>query len=292
MYYIIKRLSSGILVFLLSVYVGPIQSEPAVEPDTNQAKQLNLEGLGHFRANRFDEALQKFSAAAEADPTEPEYPNNAGVCYLQTQRFSKARDKFRGATSLKELPLYRFNEGLAALQLGEYNPAVQLFRRAVHLDPNYGDAWKHLGIAAFAAGGYSKAANAWETASELMEDPEVETNLGTAYLQLERPDEALARFEKAVSIDARYYLAHFNIGVLRQSQGQNERAEAAYQRAAALEPQAYGTYYNLALVQTKMGKTTAAINSLERFLAVVPPALAQQKEDARKRLAELREKKQ
>ncbi len=268
--------------------IGSVSAQSGDRNPMARAQQFNLEGLRLFQQNNYAAAAQRFRAAMEANPADPEYPNNAGVCYLQSGRFQEAREMFEQAARMAGLPLYHFNSGLASLQLGEYPAAIASFSRAVQMQADYFDAWKHLGNAHFNVGDLSAAESAWKRASALQRDAEVETNLGTIYLQQNKLEQSHTQFEKALSINPRYYLGHFNMGVLLQKQGRPAEAERHYRDAARVEPRAFATYYNLAIVQTQQGKKSEAIASLEKFLEVAPPSLFQQIGDARKRLAELR----
>ena len=61
----------------------------------------------------------------------------------------------------KDGALLRFGLGNEYLRCGELNAAVEHFRRALELDPDYSAAWKLLGKALNAAGRADEARAAW-----------------------------------------------------------------------------------------------------------------------------------
>lgn len=61
----------------------------------------------------------------------------------------------------KDGALLRFGLGNEYLRRGELNAAVEHFRRAVELDPDYSAAWKLLGKALNAGGRVDEARAAW-----------------------------------------------------------------------------------------------------------------------------------
>jgi len=60
-------------------------------------------------------------------------------------------------------------------------------------------------------------------------------------------DEAIQAFRKAISIDPRYAVAHYNLGVLLRRQGFLNEAVESYLRAAAIQPEYVEALYNLGM---------------------------------------------
>lgn len=91
-----------------------------------------------------------------------------------------------------------FERGLTAVKQARYQVAIEEFQRALAADPD----------------------NAWIVA-----------NLGAAYLQANRPEDALASYRKALDLDARNWLAHYNLGAYHARRGNKDAALDALQQA-------------------------------------------------------------
>ncbi|MEQ9364941.1 MAG: tetratricopeptide repeat protein [Leptospirales bacterium] len=255
-----------------------------------EAAKLNQEGLSYFQRGNYRVALEKFMGAAAKDAQNAEYANNAGMCHYQLTQFANARKLFEKAIKLKpELPLYHFNAGLVAMHQQRLKDAEKHFSKVVALDDDNAAAWSHLGLLSYNRKKFAAASSSWEKAAALKRDAELENNLGMAYLEQNRVGEAEERFKKSVAINARFALAHYNLGVLYQNKKQDYRKAAEhYEQAVRSQPQNYAAYMNLGIVYTRLGDNARAIQNLEEFLRFAPPQLSRQVADAKKRLRELR----
>lgn len=279
-----QPLTGIILVFV----VWSSQPVAAQVSPVAEAQRHNREGLRLFQQGSFVPALQEFQAAMAANPSEAEYPNNAGICYLNLGQYAQARVQFDKALQLKELPLYRFNSGLALMQMGQLPQALGAFRRAVELNPDYPEPWNYIGIVEYRQRNFAKAKEAWLRTAQLVDNPEVQTNLGMVNLELGQLDDSRRHLQQALQQNPRHGPAHYNLGVLFQRQQHWSHAEQSYRLAIQIDPQAFAAHYNLAIVQTAQGKKQEAIASLENFLRVCPPSMGQQIADARRRIEALR----
>ncbi len=260
-------------------------------PRREEAVRLNRDGLALLNSGRYADALELFIEAARANPNEAEYPNNSGTCRLRLKEARNALKDFERAASIDpKSPLYRFNIGLAHMYLGENDLAAARFREAAEIDDACFPAWSHLGLVYFQEKRYVEAEAAWQRASALKEDAEVQNNLGMIYMERNDLQAAELRFAEAVRIDGRFLLAHYNLGVLYQKRNENERAERAYSSAIALDQAYFTAYYNRALVELAQGKERVAARSLELFIQYCPTTLSQPLHDAKERLAGLKKK--
>ena len=72
-------------------------------------------------------------------------------------------------------------------------------------------------------------------------------NRGVALVELGREDEALASYDKAIALKPDYATAHDNKGVALLQLGRVEEASAAFEAAIGLAPKAARSYYHLAM---------------------------------------------
>lgn len=172
-----------------------------------------------------------------------------------------------------------FSYGLLATRLEQWEDAEDAFASALHLDPSFSPGMEGMGIlwhkrtdrgeaesfqiardwylkaikldsnaraltllgCAYVALGDSTAAQtAFEDALKL--DPRYEEALYNLARRQEESNPARARelLEKAIEIDADYFLAHQRLGILRQRSGDLIRAEYHFRRSLETDPTHYG----------------------------------------------------
>lgn len=95
-----------------------------------------------------------------------------------------------------------YNKGLQAKAARRYSDAVNDFRRAVDIRPNFAEAWNELGFALRNTGQYAEALRAYEQALRLRPNyPEALEYMGEAYVKLGRLDAARAILERLKALD-------------------------------------------------------------------------------------------
>jgi tetratricopeptide (TPR) repeat protein len=91
-----------------------------------------------------------------------------------------------------------------------------------------------------------------------------------ALAALSRPDEALARFDRALAIDPSYLAAHYQKGLLLQRQKRYPEAVATLDQALALAPNNAFVLSVKAECLEEAGRPYEAAQAWQRWLALVP----------------------
>jgi len=99
---------------------------------------------------------------------------------------------------------------------------------------------------------------------------EYQAFLGSAYLDVERYDEAIAPLETALRINERLAGAHSDLGTALMMSGRLGEALAHFTRAVALEPRNEVMLYNLGNGLKQAGRVAEAAAAYERALAANP----------------------
>jgi cytochrome c-type biogenesis protein CcmH/NrfG len=115
---------------------------------------------------------------------------------------------------------------------------LQDAQAVVAAKPGDADALVHLGNAAYDAREFAQAADAYEKALKLRpNDPNVMTDLGTAYRYEGEVDKALELFRRARAVDKTHWQSLYNeVIVLAMDKHDHEGAEAALARLKAEHP--------------------------------------------------------
>jgi tetratricopeptide (TPR) repeat protein len=101
-----------------------------------------------------------------------------------------------------------------------------------------------------------------------------ETNLGTALHEAGRLDEAVARYEQAVSLQPDYVPAYNNLGVTLRAQGKVDAAIAAYERGLAVDDDYADLHFNLANALLEQNRPDEAAAHLRASAAGEPGSAA------------------
>src|SRR6266404_1649392 len=131
-------------------------------------------------------------------------------------------------------------------QSGQLDQAIEIYRRAAAMAPNYAEIHNNLGNAQRAAGRVAEAVTSLTRAAKLKPDvASVHSNLGLALAELGRFAEAVSSHRRALKLQPGLALAHNNLGIALMELGQLEEADASFRRAIELKPDFAEPYANL-----------------------------------------------
>jgi len=100
--------------------------------------------------------------------------------------------------------------------------------------------------------------------------PEFWDGQGCALCEKEQYGEAIACFDRALSLDATYCRAWNNRGNALSGLKRYADALAAYEKAVALQPDYHQAWFNRGLMFVEMGAYGNALESYERAIALHP----------------------
>lgn len=118
-----------------------------------------------------------------------------------------------------------------------YVDAVECYRRAIDLDPEFADA---------------------------------HCNLGAVYYNQNRRREARACYERALVLEAGHLEANFNLANLLEDEGQNESALRHFKAALEADPLYPDAHLNTALLYDKLGLRRRGREHWRRYLQLMP----------------------
>ncbi len=104
-------------------------------------------------------------------------------------------------------------------------------------------------------------------------DAEFWQDLGSAYLELQRHEQAEQAFQHAIELDPNSAASFYSLGYLYQRQKLFPKAVAAYRKAVSLDAGLEQAWGNLAAAYLAMDNKVEAMKSLEAALALDPGAL-------------------
>ncbi len=161
-------------------------------------------------------------------------------------------------------------QGLIAVQAGEFAAAATLFGRAVEADPTNVEARRQLALAQADAGKPDLAQTAYEELLAL--DPtQASARLELARLLASgRPAEAIRHLLRATDLAPDYKQAHYQLALLLDRTGRPSEALARYDRVLALDPDFGEAATRRAATLAALGRPAEAIRILEARIAAAP----------------------
>ena len=171
--------------------------------------------------------------------------------------------------------------------------AIQLFEKAIELDPRYATAYAACSSAySQMYQNFSRQDKYREKAQEfsfkaLMYDsnlPDAYAAMGLSYFIWGKFDEAAASGHKAIELDPDNFIAHWTLGRIHFSTGKFAEALELFQRVVDLKPGFYVAHLDLKQTYASLGRTAEAAAALTKFMDVISNYLLQNPDDARARL--------
>ncbi len=164
-----------------------------------------------------------------------------------------------------------FGRALALFQSGHLDAAEALFGQVLAGQPEHPDVLHYLGVCSYRRG--DPAAAARHLAAARRADPNspfVHNSLGLALKRLQRLDEALAAFDRAIELAPATAAFFNNRGLVHVERRRPKAALADFERAVTLQPDFAGAYNNLGKTLTGLGHVDAAHAALRRAIELSP----------------------
>lgn len=107
-----------------------------------------------------------------------------------------------------------FDKAYQASIEGNYNTAIEYYKKAIAINPDFSAA---------------------------------QANLGVTYMNKGNMDEALVTLKKALSLDKQNASAYYNLGLVYDHMGKTDEAIGAYEKCIAINPSFASAYQNLGI---------------------------------------------
>lgn len=188
---------------------------------------------------------------------------------------------FRGITDVTDFPRNYLSYGSIFFQRGYYDQAEASFQRALRDDPNSAEACYGLGSVQLQQGNAAEARTNFERAIKLQAAypgtlPNAWNNLGLLAVREGNPANAIAYFQEALKLSPDHLIALENLGNAFRQQKRWDDARAVLEHAVTVGPDDPEANYSLAMVYAQLDDSDRAYDYLQRALkvrAVYPEAL-------------------
>jgi tetratricopeptide (TPR) repeat protein len=160
----------------------------------------------------------------------------------------------------------------------KYAEAIETYKIAIRLDPNYSPGFGGLGDAYLNSGNSQQAEVAYKEQVRLApNDADAQYDLGYFYNAMGRHGEAFSPLVKATSLDPTYAEAFYGLGYAYSRGTEFEKSIGFYRGALKVKPDYGDAYYGLGEAYARLGKADLANEQLKK-LNTLDPRLARKLE--------------
>jgi tetratricopeptide (TPR) repeat protein len=127
------------------------------------ARAASAVGVELYKAGKYEEAIEAFTAVLAIDPNGAVLNNNIGLAYFISNRRDEAKKHFTAALAIK--PRYAeaiTNYGAVVASEGKSREAISLYKRAIAIDHDLASAHFNIAVEYERVGKYTEARRAYE----------------------------------------------------------------------------------------------------------------------------------
>ena len=239
-----------------------------------QASELDMEqicsgfGRAYIVQERWDDAIYAYETilANNADMVDA-YWKLASIYFLQNQR-KQALHYWARALSYepqKATPDGHVRFGNSFLKLGNIKEALNCYRRAIYIDPNYVPAYRQLAQAFLKQGRREDAVAIYQEAITRVEQPgALYYDLGHIFKDQDQMDQAMATFQAAMDHDPDYPWNHHDWVQFLLAEERWEEAIAASIATISRNPTLPWAYTQMGRALIATDKRNEAINAHQK----------------------------
>jgi len=197
-------------------------------------------GLGALTEGKQDKAIEEFREATSLDPQNARFHHALGNAYLRKQQLEPAIASFKRAVELNPRFSDALNDlGVAYMNQKNWGAAIESFRRAVanprYLNPER--AYMNLGNIYHVQGQYEQAVEEYRRLIDILpQSPDGYFFLGRSLLAQGKAAAAREQLERAVKMDGTIAIFHLELGKAFLALGRMPEARDSLRRVLDLAP--------------------------------------------------------
>ncbi|CAH8840087.1 unnamed protein product [Trichobilharzia szidati] len=240
--------------------------------DPENTSTLLLLSSIHFQCRRMDRSAYFSQLAIKQNPLMAEAYSNLGNVFKERGQLKEAIDNYRHALRIKPDFIDGYiNLAAALVAAGDMESAVNAYATALQYNPELYCVRSDLGNLLKALGRLDEAKSCYLKAIETCPTFAVAwSNLGCVFNAQNEIWLAIHHFEKAVTLDPTFLDAYVNLGNVLKEARIFDRAVAAYLRALTLSPNNAVVHGNLACVYYEQNLIDLAIDTYKRAIELQP----------------------
>ena len=128
---------------------------------------------------------------------------------------------------------------MVSASIGSYEEAIESYKRALKINPNYFEVYNNLGVALNDSKKPKDAISYLRKALKINPHyPEAYNNLGNALKEIGKLDQAIESYENAIKLNPKFIDPYTNLAIVFASKkNENEKAEYYFKKALEISPE-------------------------------------------------------
>tara|TARA_B100001248_G_C27375848_1_gene454219 strand:+ start:583 stop:1932 length:1350 start_codon:yes stop_codon:yes gene_type:complete len=290
-----KFLFAHFLVFIALPIQYQAHGQDNVETNVNQysdnPEELLQKGNIELDSGNILSAEIFFNKALALDPSFAPSIKGLSKLYLHKGDLKKAneyaidavqkdedfREWSKAVTKISE----NIQNGNRNVQQGLFDEAIKNYELILKDHPYFPDAEFYKGLTRFRQKDIEGAAGYFKRALEIYPDHQKARkgldnvtkqflNAGNKSYKRGDLEKAIGYYEKALEFDSNFYLAYFQLGVLKKKQGQSKKAIESLQKVIEIKPDHDKTWFTLGTAYEADGKNEDAILHYSKAIEINP----------------------
>ena len=190
------------------------------------------------KEGKLSEAEKGYQEILKRRPDWGQALNALGTLFLDQDRPDKAKTIFEKAVNLNPGDLSAcYSLGRLKQIENDHQGAIIIYKAMLDQQPNAGIVWNNLGVAYREIGKPDDAISSFRAAVKFAPQmAEAWNNLGVAQDELNLTENALNSYRKAIEIHPVYASPHLNLGISLQKSKQFKKAEEHYNKVLEIQP--------------------------------------------------------
>ena len=161
--------------------------------------------------------------------------------------------------------------GNALKRKGDLEAAINSYKKAASVNPDYAEAHKNMGHALKAKGDLQAAIKSYKQAIQINPDyDEAYNNMGNALECQGDTEAAIESYKQALKINPNCAVYYYNMGNVLKDKGNLKAAINSYKKALEINPDYVEAHNNMGLALNNTGDSEAAIESYSHVLKIEP----------------------
>ena len=221
---------------------------------------------------KFDDAIKICLSLTETYPSSALLNINLGQCYFELGQIEPAIESYQRAIEIKpECAEAYFYIGMLLKDKGELEAAIEHYQKVIQIDPNSAAAYNNMGVVLRDIGNPDSAIKHLKQALNL--DPncaETYNNMGNSFSDKGNHEAAIKNYQQAIKINPDHADALANLGFSQRDSGDLNAAIKSYKKALDLDPNYIVSHFNMAMALREQGDLDGAIESYKRAIHIDP----------------------
>uniref|UniRef100_A0AAY4EFR5 RNA polymerase II-associated protein 3 n=1 Tax=Denticeps clupeoides TaxID=299321 RepID=A0AAY4EFR5_9TELE len=245
----------------------------------------NGRGNQLFKQGKYDDALERYTRAMDADPHNPVLPTNRAACFFRLKKYAVAEADCNLAIALDGKYFKAFaRRGAARFALKAYQPALEDYEEVLKLDPGNLEAQNELKKIKAALMSQEETTVEKEAAGPEMDtkmerqfveqqrrqEAVVNKDRGNAYFKEGKYEAAVECYTKGMEADVTNVLLPANRAMAYLKLQRYEEAEEDCTRAIALDATYSKAFARRGTAKAMLGKLKEARDDFEQVLKLEP----------------------